>query len=83
VSIVTDSHVIGYAKPDPRIFSDAIAALGLSPDRIAYVGDSYVNDVGGALAAGLVPLLYDPFDDHAEYDCERLGSLHELLEFVA
>jgi FMN phosphatase YigB (HAD superfamily) len=83
VSIVTDSHVIGYAKPDPRIFSDAIAALGLPPERIAYVGDSYVNDVGGARAAGLVPLLYDPFDDHAAYDCERLGSLHELLEFVA
>jgi hypothetical protein len=38
--------------------------------------------VGGATAAGLVPLLYDPFDDHAHYDCERLGSLHELLAFV-
>lgn len=82
VSIVTDSHVIGYAKPDPRIFGDAIAALGLPPERVAYVGDSYVNDVGGAAAAGLVPLLYDPFDDHADYDCERLGSLHELLGFI-
>lgn len=82
VSIVTDSHVIGYAKPDPRIFGDAIAALGLPPERIAYVGDSYVNDVGGAHAAGLVPLLYDPFDDHADYDCERLHSLHQLVDFV-
>jgi FMN phosphatase YigB (HAD superfamily) len=68
--------------PDPRIFGEAIAALGLPPQRVAYVGDSYVNDVGGATAAGLVPLLYDPFDDHAYYDCERLGSLHELLAFV-
>lgn len=83
VSIVTDSHVIGYAKPDPRIFGDAIAALGLPPERIAYVGDSYVNDVGGAQAAGLVPLLYDPFDDHADYDCERLHSLHQLVDFVS
>jgi FMN phosphatase YigB (HAD superfamily) len=82
VSIVTDSHIVGYAKPDPLIFSDAIAALNLPPERVAYVGDSYVNDVGGARAAGLVPLLYDPFDDHVEYDCERLRSLHELLEFV-
>jgi FMN phosphatase YigB (HAD superfamily) len=82
VRIVTDSHVIGYAKPDPRIFGDAIAALGLAPERVAYVGDSFVNDVGGAQAAGLVPLLYDPFDDHADYDCERLRSLHELLDFV-
>jgi len=82
VRIVTDSHIVGYAKPDPLIFSDAIAALNLPPERVAYVGDSYVNDVGGARAAGLVPLLYDPFDDHVEYDCERLRSLHELLEFV-
>jgi len=82
VSIVTDSHVIGYAKPDPRIFGDAIAALGIAPGRIAYVGDSYVNDVGGAQAAGLVPLLYDPFDDHVDYDCERLHSLHQLVDFV-
>jgi FMN phosphatase YigB (HAD superfamily) len=82
VSIVTDSQVVGYAKPDPLIFGDAIAALNLAPERVAYVGDSYVNDVGGARAAGLVPLLYDPFDDHADYDCERIRSLHELLEFV-
>lgn len=83
VRIVTDSHVIGYAKPDPRVFGDAIAELKLPPERIAYVGDSFVNDVGGARAAGLVPLLYDPFDDHVDYDCERLRSLHELLDFVA
>ena len=82
VTIVTDSQVVGYAKPDPLIFGDAIAALNLPPERVAYVGDSYVNDVGGARAAGLVPLLYDPFDDHADYDCERIRSLHELLEFV-
>lgn len=82
VSIVTDSHIVGFAKPDPRIFGDAIAALNLPPERIAYVGDSYVNDVGGATAAGLVPLLYDPFDDHSEYDCERLSSLHELIAWV-
>lgn len=82
VSIVTDSHIIGYAKPDPRIFADAIEVLGLAPERVAYVGDSYVNDVGGARAAGLVPLLYDPFDDHVGYDCERLHSLHQLVDFV-
>jgi FMN phosphatase YigB (HAD superfamily) len=82
VRIVTDSHVIGYAKPDPRIFADAIAALDVEPSRIAYVGDSFVNDVGGARNAGVVPILYDPFDDHAGYDCERVASLHELLEWV-
>ncbi|MEK7293209.1 MAG: HAD family hydrolase, partial [Actinomycetota bacterium] len=59
-----------------------LASQGISKDRIAYVGDSFVNDVGGALNAGLVPLLLDPYDDHADEDCERIHSLHELLAFV-
>lgn len=85
VLIVTDSKVIGVAKPNAAVFADAIELLesrGISKDRIAYVGDSFVNDVGGALNAGLVPLLLDPFDDRAHEDCERIHSLHELLSFV-
>ncbi|MFA5773841.1 MAG: HAD family hydrolase [Ilumatobacteraceae bacterium] len=85
VLIVTDSKVVGVAKPDPRIFAQAIELLylrGISKDRIAYVGDSFVNDVSGARSAGLAPLLLDPYDDHASDDCERIHSLHELLEFV-
>ena len=82
VLIVTDSHVVGVAKPDPKIFADAIAllaTLGVSRDRVAYVGDSYVNDVGGARNAGLVPILLDPYEDQAHQDCERIRSLHELI----
>ena len=82
VIIVTDSHVVGVAKPDPRIFADAIRAMGVDPGRIAYIGDSYVNDVGGARNAGMVPLLYDPFDFHVGADCERLGSLHDLVAMM-
>ena len=82
VLIVTDSHVVGVAKPDPKIFDDAIALLatmGVNRDRVAYVGDSYVNDVGGARNAGLTPILLDPYDDQAHQDCERIKSLHELI----
>ena len=85
VLIVTDSHVIGTAKPHPGIFRDAIAVMnemGIGNDRIAYVGDSYVNDVVGARNAGLHPILLDPYNDHAGYDCERISSLHDLLAFI-
>jgi len=86
VLIVTDSHVVGFAKPDPRIFTDAIAMLaanGISPERTAYVGDSFVNDVGAARNAGMTGILLDPHGDHAHRECERIASLHELIEFVA
>jgi len=82
VLIVTDSRVVGVAKPDPKIFDNAIALLttmGVNKDRVAYVGDSYVNDVGGARNAGLTPILLDPYDDQAHQDCERIKSLHELI----
>lgn len=82
VLIVTDSHVVGVAKPDPRIFNNAIALLvsmGIDKGRVAYVGDSFVNDVGGARNAGLLPILLDPYDDQKHRDCERIKSLHELI----
>ena len=85
VLIVTDSHAVGVAKPHPGVFADAIALLnsrGIATDRIAYVGDSYVNDVGGARNAGLHPLLLDPYDDHADFDCERITSVHDVASFV-
>jgi len=80
VACVVDSHVVGVAKPDPAIFSFGLEALGRPAERVGYVGDSVINDVGGATAAGLVPFLMDPFDDRAGLDgVERLRSLHDLL----
>jgi putative hydrolase of the HAD superfamily len=80
VACVVDSQVVGVAKPDPAIFRFALDVLGLLPERVAYVGDSVIHDVGGALAAGMVPLLFDPFDDRAQLEgVERLRSLHELV----
>ena len=79
--VVVDSEVVGVAKPDPRIFEFALPAFSeFERSRIAYVGDSVTMDVGGASAAGLHPLLLDPFDDHRGADYERIGSLHELAD---
>jgi FMN phosphatase YigB (HAD superfamily) len=36
-------------------------------------------DIGGARAAGLHPILLDPYDDHPEADFERIASLMELV----
>jgi FMN phosphatase YigB (HAD superfamily) len=83
VVVVVDSHVVGVAKPDPAIFAPALDALGLPPARVAYVGDSVINDVVGARAAGLHPLHLDPYDDHPGAEHDRIGSLADLLTIVA
>ena len=79
--VIVDSHVVGVAKPDPRIFDYALPAFdGIDRSRIAFVGDSITMDVGGAMAAGLHPILLDPFDDHVETDIHRIHSLHDLVQ---
>ena len=78
--IVVDSHLVGAAKPDPRIFDHALPHFdGIDVGDIAYVGDSVTMDIGGARAAGLHPILLDPYDDHPDADFERIRSLMELL----
>ncbi len=52
---------------------------GIDRARIAYVGDSVTIDVGGARAAGLTPVLVDPYDDHPELDAARVRELSELV----
>jgi putative hydrolase of the HAD superfamily len=80
VRCVVDSAVVGVAKPDPGIFEHAaIHFSGVDRARIAYVGDSVTMDVGGATAAGLHPILLDPFDDHAGAEFERVHSVAELV----
>jgi len=81
VRVIVDSHVVGVAKPDPLIFDAALSHFeGMHRERIAYLGDSVTMDVGGARAAGLHPVLLDPYDDHPGADFERVASLWELIE---
>ena len=48
------SEEVGYAKPDPRIFRDALNAMGISsPERVMYVGDNPVADIDGAKRFGM------------------------------
>jgi putative hydrolase of the HAD superfamily len=80
VRCVVDSDVVGVAKPDPRIFDFAAAHFpGVDRARICYVGDSVTMDVTGATAAGLHPILLDPFDDHPGVPFDRIASLRELV----
>ncbi len=79
---VHDSHWVGYEKPDPRIFQHALARAGVDAARTLHVGDLYAADVAGARAAGIHPLLLDPFSDWAHVDCERQPDLAAVVEAV-
>ena len=83
VTVVVDSALVGIAKPDPRIFEPALHALGLSPDRTVFVGDSVRVDVEGARAAGIRPLHFDPYRLCRANRHEDIRALEDVLHLVA
>lgn len=75
---VIDSQVVGFEKPDPRIFRLGCERAGAAPDQVIYVGDIYEIDVVGARAVGMRTYLIDPLDRWHHLDCERIAGVHEL-----
>jgi 2-haloalkanoic acid dehalogenase type II len=47
------AHSFGCAKPDPRIFRAACAALDLRPQEVLFVGDDLALDVAAAQQVGM------------------------------
>ena len=42
---IVESSVVGIRKPDPALFELGIKALGLRPEEIVVIGDSYRKDI--------------------------------------
>jgi len=54
------SEELGIAKPDPRFFQAAAAALGLSPAVLLCVGDNPAADIAGAQGVGIDACWFAP-----------------------
>jgi putative hydrolase of the HAD superfamily len=80
---VVDSGVVGFEKPDPRIFRHAAAALGVEPAEAVHVGDLYSVDVVGARAAGARAILLDPFGAWTVDDCPKARDVDAATRLIA
>jgi putative hydrolase of the HAD superfamily len=81
--LIAISSEVGMAKPDPRIFRMACAALSVSPSEAIYIGDIYEMDVQGAQRAGLLPVWLRRRAEHLENPGVRtIRSLNELATLV-
>jgi putative hydrolase of the HAD superfamily len=82
VHTVAVSAVEGVRKPGPRIFAQTLERLGVSPEEAIMVGDSLVDDVGGARAAGLTGVLIQRGREPAPAPegVHAIRSLAELLD---
>jgi putative hydrolase of the HAD superfamily len=54
---VVSSAAAGFAKPDPRLLQSALLLAGAEPEAALHVGDSFREDVGAALGAGVQPVV--------------------------
>ena len=83
---VVTSQDLGFSKPDPAIFEEALRRIGVPPEQAVMVGNDLDRDVGGASRLGMRTILvtnsryYDP----ARRTTARIAStLAEVPRLVA
>lgn len=70
------SEDVGIAKPDKRIFEIALERIGAKPHETVMIGDSYTNDVIGAVGAGIAAIWFNRFQHEAPLSTGISGSNH-------
>ncbi len=74
---VVTSAGAGARKPDPAIFAAALELAGCEAGEALHVGDTAEEDVAGARAAGIRPLLIDR--DGGDGDISSLREIDQHL----
>ena len=74
-------------KPRPELFQMMLSKLGVAPEETAYVGDRQLEDVMGAVQAGMHPVWINrsnmPADPDLPAPAHQISSLLELPKLLA
>jgi putative hydrolase of the HAD superfamily len=79
---VLASAELGAAKPDPAVFARGLELAGVPAEEAWHAGDSPEEDVAGALAAGLTPVLVARDGRPAPPGVARIAALDGLLSLL-
>ena len=77
---------LGVGKPDPRPFREALQRAGVSAGQAVHIGDHPSDDIGGARAAGMGAIWFNPAGkpwtgaEPAHAEIRSLAELPALLE---
>ncbi|CAB1222819.1 HAD family hydrolase [Acinetobacter bouvetii] len=75
---IVSSELAGLSKPNPEIFLYTCQKLAVEPEHCLFVGDHPVNDVQGAMAAGMQALWLQGF--HPATDHQPVHTIQHLAE---
>ena len=75
---ILPSAVVGSAKPDKKIFEEALRRSGVAAHEACHIGDEMRTDVDGAQAVGIHPILLDRDNRFDLAGVTRVASFAEL-----
>lgn len=78
IDAVITSVEVGWRKPHPAIYAEALDRLGITAARAVFAGDTYSADYAGPATAGMTAFLIDPARRHDIPPSHRLRSLADL-----
>lgn len=71
------SEEIGYAKPNPMIFTKGLEGIDLpSKSEMVMIGDSLTSDIPGGINYGIDTILYNP--THRDYENTGIRPHYEI-----
>lgn len=81
---VLHAEAVGFAKPDPHIFFEALQLAGVPPEQAVHVGDDIEKDVEAARSLGIHPVWVNMIgiDAPPPPDTPTIRDLRELPRIV-
>lgn len=77
------SSEVGFRKPDPRIFREALERLKAEPSVTVFVGDRLFDDINGARAVGMRAVQTRQFRQEADEEIVPDAVIDHLRELPA
>jgi putative hydrolase of the HAD superfamily len=85
------SCLVGFRKPDPRIYELGSKRINVPLDRCLYIGDGGSQELFGALKAGMQAVLFrldaksseNNLSSREPWDGKQIHSIREVLSIIA
>ena len=78
IDVLIASEDVGVSKPDRGIFDIALDRIGVAAPDAVMVGDSWANDIAGALNAGIRAVWFNPDRKPAPDRTRGVPEIHSL-----